>query len=94
MTAQRYVFRYAAHSPEYYRPISDARVRRGLTSFDIEEAAAKWNANFAGTYEKEGGGFTRDLQEAKVIGWRSAKRWAKEPLRGELVPIEIVIQGD
>ena len=41
-------------------------------------------------YEKDGGGLTRDIQEAKLVGWtkRAQKRWA-DPRHYALHPVII-----
>lgn len=59
----------------------------------------KRDAEFAGHYEKLGGGLTTDLSEAVVVGWTKSvrRRWVEvdedSPRWGvyELVPVQITV---
>ena len=92
MTVQRYVFRYRERPVSYYEDIRERWISSGLNvdNFDPISEADGWNLHFAGTYEKEGGGHTRELSEAKLIGWRSKRFMGRTD--GELIPAQIVLQ--
>lgn len=93
MSVQRYVFRYKERSASYYDLIKQGYEARRwpYNPFDSQEAADRWNEVAGGAYEKEGGGYTRDLSEAKLIGWRSKRFTNRED--GVLIPARIVLEG-
>ena len=88
MTVQRYVFRYGPRSAAWFE---DNWGIRADSRTDPEGMADAWNEAFAGTYEKEGGGYTRELSEAKLIGWRS-KRFSRRD-DGDLIPARITLDA-
>jgi hypothetical protein len=91
MSVQRYVFRYKERPASYYEDIQARWVAAGHdgSRFDPQANADGWNRSFAGTHEKEGGGFTRELSEAKLIGWRSKRFMGRTD--GDLIPATIII---
>lgn len=92
MTVQRYVYRYdSSGSLEFHRAWYAQCVEKGHTPSWTPELMAERDARWDGFYEKEGGGRTAEISEAKLIGWKSAKKW-RSRYDGSLIPARIVIE--
>lgn len=96
--ADRYVFQYNAGSSaeelfKFYREIGGTWYgsRTDEQLMDLVNGIASAAKARDGWYEKEGGHATPHLSEAKVIGWRSFKKWAARE-DGSLLPVEIVLK--
>ncbi|API58548.1 hypothetical protein BSL82_03835 [Tardibacter chloracetimidivorans] len=99
MSVQRYVFRYKPHETvESYRTKYDQyswleHLPPERRQVRAEESYGLHIATYGSRpYEKEGGGLTTELSEAKLIGWRSAKKWKAMAHRGDLLPAKIVLE--
>ncbi len=102
MTVQRYVYQYLPYETvqtflAWFNADHQAWRRERDPLFDPHKAAQDAYEHHMATYghmpfEKEGGGFTTELSEAKLIGWRSAKKWS--PVRGTLIPARIVLETE
>lgn len=97
MSVQRYVFRYAPNKPHEGYSARCKRLHPKSTDewvATIVERDRTLHAKIYADrpYEKEGGGLTTELSQAKIVGWKSAKKWAaEESFRGDLIPVRIVI---
>lgn len=93
LTVQRFVARYRDRGRSYWDAfVSDWEARTGRAYGQTgEEVHTHHLRNIAGRYEKEGGGLTSDLQEAKLIGWRSKRFLDRDRQDVDLIPAAIVL---